>query len=241
MLAPLVLIVAIASSGLPSDPGTAASPAPSAAPAGSAAAGKEQLKEIGRVTSNAMCTAIVMRANSAIGATLRNDQTVGIAIQTLRHVDLDTHNSIDKRKAMSDIGKLSDELRSSAGSAEEQIKKLREMSEQATDPTRKADLKEFADALGGALNRQKRIGADLARMLVIIEGRDARVEAHRDIAYSNPGGLTPWRVWDAEFDTMHYNSMARAAAKEVEDRTLSIAADESKAADHIVGAVNGCN
>ncbi|MBV8600772.1 MAG: hypothetical protein JO359_04310 [Candidatus Eremiobacteraeota bacterium] len=240
MLAPLVLIVAIASSGIPSDTSTSAAPSPAPAAPG-AGATKEQLKEIGRVTTNAMCTAIVMRANSAIGATLRNDQTVGIAISTLRHVDLDTHNSIDKRKAMNEIGKLSDDLRTSAGSAEEQIKKLREMSKEATDPTRKEDLKEFADALGGALNRQKRIGADLSRMLVIIDGRDARAEAHRDIAYSNPGNLTPWKVWDSEFSTLNYNAMARAAAKEVEDRTLSIAADESKAADHIVGAVNGCN
>jgi hypothetical protein len=232
MLEPLVLVVALAA-GAP--PEASASPAP--APA---ATSGPPLKEIGRVTTNAMCTAIVVRANSAIGTALRNDQTVSLAVATLRRVDLDTRNEIDKRKSMNSIGKLADELRTSSNNAEGQIKKLRELSGQATDPERKADLKEFADALGGALERQKRIGRDLQRMLVIIDGRDARMEARRDIAYSNPCMPIAGSCHDADLDTQHYNQMARAAAKELEDRTLSIAADESKAAGHIVGAVNGC-
>jgi hypothetical protein len=234
MFEPLVFVVAIATAGAPSD----VTAPPSAAPAA-----KEQtpLKEIGRVTSSAMCTNIVVRANSAISAALRNDQTVSIAVSTLRRVDLDTTNVIQKQKSMNEIGRLADDLRMSAGNADAQIKKLRQMSEQATDPERKAELKEFADALGGALARQKRIGADLQKMLVIMDGREAREEAHRDIAYANPGGLQPWTTHDADFDTKHYNQMARSAAKELEDRTLSIAADESKAAQHVVGAVNGCS
>lgn len=232
MLEPLVFVVAIATAGTPSDASAPPAPAPAA---------KEPLKEIGRVTSSAMCTNIVVRANSAISAALRNDQTVTLAVSTLRRVDLDTTNVIQKQKSMNEIGRLADDLRISAGNADAQIKKLREMAEQATDPERKAELKEFADALSGALGRQKRIGADLQKMLVIMDGREAREEAHRDIAYANPGGLQPWTAHDADFDTKHYNQMARAAAKEVEDRTLSIAADESKAAEHIVGAVNGCS
>jgi hypothetical protein len=232
MLQPLVLIVAIAAAGAPAS----APPQPAAT-----AAPQQQLKEIGRVTTNAMCTAIVMRANSAIGAALRNDQTVGLAVATLKRVDLDTNNAIDKRKSVSEIERLANDLRNSSGGADAQIKKLREMAEQATDPERKADLKEFADALGGALARQKRIGADLQRMLTIMEGREARESIRRDVAFANPGLPLPGASFDKDYDTKHYNEMARAAAKELEERTLSIAADESKAAEHIVGAVNGCS
>lgn len=235
MLAPLVFVLAVVAAGVPSAP----APTASGAPAAPANAGPP-LKEIGRVTSSAMCTAIVVRANSAIGAALRNDQTVTMAVSTLRRADLDTTNPIDKNRTMRDIERLANDLRMSAGNAEGQIKKLREMSAQATDPQRKADLKEFADALGGALFRQKRIGSDMQRMLAIIEGRDARAGAKADIGYALPENRAFSNLHPDDFDSAHYNLMAQGAAKDLEERSLAIFADESKAAEHIVGAVNGC-
>jgi hypothetical protein len=246
MLLPLVLIVAIATSGTPST-GTPPAPAPSGSPSITFSSGdsgplKETLKEIGRVTTNAMCTGIVMRANSAISAALRNDQTLTLAVATLRHVDLDTHNEIDKQRGMREIDKVAAELRISAGNADGQIKKLREMSQQATDPVRKAELKAFADALGGALFKQNQIGNDLQRMVVIMDGRDARAQAHADMMTILPQHSVLWQNAENKgvFDTHNYNQLASDAAKDVESRTLAISADESKAANHIVGAVNGC-
>lgn len=228
MLEPLLLVVALLTPG-----------APVPTPQASAAAG-QSLKEIGHVFSSGACTAIVVRANSAISSALRNDQTVGMVVDTLRHVDLDTTNIINKRKDMAAIGRLADDLRESSGGAAAQIKKLRQLAAETTDPVRKQDLKDFADALGGALARQNRIGADLQRMLVIIDGRDARAEAQRDVGYAVPGVYHPGAVFDREFPTTNYNAMALAAANEVQNRTLGISADESKAADHVIGAVNGC-
>jgi hypothetical protein len=225
MLKPLLLAVAVAG---------AAAPVPSPSPSTAA----QPLREIGHVFSSGACTAIVVRANSAISTTLRNDQTVAMAIDTLRHVNLETPNMIQQRKSMASIERLAEDLRLSSGDAESQIKRLREMAAQTTDPVRKEDLKDFADALGGALARQRRIGADLQRMLVIMDGRQARAEARRDMAYTGTGrALT---TFDDSYAPVNYNAMAQAAAQELEGRTVSIAADETKAAEHVLGAVNGC-
>jgi hypothetical protein len=247
LLLPVALIVAIVTSGTSVPPAPPPAPAPSGSPSITFSSGesgplKETLKEIGRVTTNAMCTGIVMRANSAISAALRNDQTLTLAVATLRHVDLDTSNEIDKQRGMREIDKIAAELRKSAGDADGQVKKLREMSAQATDPVRKAELKSFADALGGALFKQNQIGNDLQRMVVIMDGRDARAQAHADMTGIMPQHSRLWQNADSKgvFDTHNYNQLASDAAKDVESRTLAISADESKAANHIVGAVNGC-
>lgn len=225
MLKPLFLAIAVAGAAVPT-------PGPSQSPAA------EPLREIGHVFSSGACTAIVVRANSAIGTTLRNDQTVLLTIDTLRHVNLDTPNEIQQRKGMASIERLAENLRMSSGDAEAQIARLRKMAAQTTDPIRKEDLKDFADALGGALARQRRIGMDLQRMLVIMDGRQARAEARREIGYT--GTTRTFTPFDDAFGPTNYNAMALAAAQELENRTVSIAADESKAAEHVVGAVNGC-
>ena len=224
MLKPLFLALAVAGAAAPSP-----SPDPSAA--------AQPLREIGHVFSSGACTAIVVRANSAISTTLRNDQTVAMAIDTLRHVNFETPNMIQQRKSVASIDRLATDLRTSSGDAESQIKRLREMAAQTTDPIRKQDLKDFADALGGALARQRRIGADLQRMLVIMDGRRARAEARQDMAYTGGRALT---AFDDSYAPINYNAMAQSAAQELEGRTLSIAADETKAAEHVLGAVNGC-
>ncbi|MGH7660603.1 MAG: hypothetical protein ACRENA_06775 [Vulcanimicrobiaceae bacterium] len=229
MLKPVFLALAVAGAGA-----SAPSPAPSPAPSTAA----QPLQEIGHVFSSGACTAIVVRANSAISTTLRNDQTVSLSIDTLRHVNLDNSNTIQRHKDEMSIERLAENLRTSSGDAESQIKRLKEMAAQTTDPIRKEDLKEFADALGGALARQRKIGADLQRMLVIMDGRRARAEARADIAYTGSGRQTT--PFDESFGPTHFNDIALSAAQELEGRTLSIAADETKAAEHVIGAVNGC-
>lgn len=222
--------------------------APSPAPAASAqAAPASPLKEIGRLKISPACTSIVVRANSAIGASLRNDQTLAMTIATLRRVNLDG-STFEKAKGMHEIDRLATDMRLSAIAAESQIAKLREMAEESTDPERKAELKSFADALGGALFRQKRAGADLQRMLVVIEGRDNVAETAADMKEissvtrpeAQPALIPSYSPGANAVDTKHYNDMALSAAREMDDRVTAILADESKASEHIAGAVSGC-
>ena len=218
-------------------------PVPAPSPSATPAAENQPLKEIGRVTTSAMCTGIVMRANSAIGATLRNDQTLTVAIAALRHADLDAHNEIDKERSMREIDKLGADLRNSSGNADSQIKKLREMSKEATDPVRKAELKAFADALGAALFQQKQIGQNLQSMLVIMDGRDAHAAALADFMSTLPENRGLWvnQNRTGYFDTHNYNDIAmRRRHRRRGAHPGVISAAESRAANHIVGAVNGC-
>ena len=226
MLVSLVLAVAlaIANAVLPS-------PEPSAS--------AEPLKEIGHVYSSGMCTAIVSRANGAISSALRNDRTVALAVTTLRGVNLESENGIEKHKGMKSIERLAGELRTSSDKADKEIKQLRQLSTQAVDPVRKGELKAFADALGGALRRQDRIGSDLQTMLLRMHGSDNEQEAYRQIQISTHV-VMPDQIMDSYFAPVPYNAVARQFAKDLETRSMDIADDESKAATHVVGAINGC-
>ena len=210
------------------------------APSPQPTASSEPLKEIGHVYSSGMCTAIVKRANNAIASALRNNRTVAEAVITLRSVDLESENGIVKHNGMTSIERLATDLRVSSSNANKDIKQLREISGQAEDPVRKSELKAFADALGGALGRQDKIGSDLQTMLLRMTGRDNEQEAYAQIQNNTHPVVMPDQIMDAYFAPVPYNNVAHQFAKDLATRTLDIAVDESKAAEHIIGAVNGC-
>jgi hypothetical protein len=147
--------------------------APNTAPAAAAPAPPSPLKEIGHVQALSVCSAIVVHANSAIGAALDNDHDLALTINRLRTTDLDVDNAIARRNGMEDLATLASRIRLSAAAGTAEIKRLRAMAAQTADPTRKTELKAFADALGGAIVRQRKVGTDLARLLAIIDGRRA--------------------------------------------------------------------
>jgi hypothetical protein len=209
------------------------------APSPQPSASSEPLKEIGHVYSSGMCTAIVKRANHAIASALHNNETVAAAVLTLRSVNLESQNGIVKHNGMTNIERLATDLRVSSHKADKEIKQLREISTQATDPVRKSELKAFADALGGALARQDKIGSDLQTMLLRMTGRDNEQEAYKQIQ-TTVNVVMPDQIMDQIFAPVPYNTVAHAFAKDLETRTVDIAGDESKAAEHVVGAVNGC-
>jgi len=227
---------------------TASTPAPAPEPHATATSAPEPepgaastpLQEIGHVYSSGLCTAIITRANSAISTTLRNDQTVTLVVSSLRTVDLDSDNRIVHLRGLKELEHYADDLRISAIHAGAQIQELRKLAAESTDPGRKEDLKEFADALGGALQRQKRIGAELQGMLARIAGRDSAVEAYQTMERTGHEFMPSWNWADVDFHTSVYNLMAFNEAKFVELQIPSITGDESKAADHVIGAVNGC-
>jgi len=234
---PLPLLLAIALQ-------TASTPAPAPEPHPSAAASAEPqagtLQEIGHVYSNGLCTAIVTRANSAISTTLRNDQTVTLVISTLHTRDFDSDNRLVHIRSLKELEHYATDLRVSAIHAGAQIQELRKMAAESTDPVRKEELKEFADALGGALQRQKKIGAELQGMLARIAGRDSFVQAYETMEHTGHDFVPPWNWADVDFHTSVYNLMAFHEAQLVEYQLPLITGDESKAADHVAGAVNGC-
>jgi hypothetical protein len=227
--------------------------APNPAPATAAPAPPSALKQIGHVQALSVCSAILVHANSAIGSALDNDRDLALTINRLRTTDLDSDNAIARRNGMNDLSTLAGRIRTAAAAGWAEIKRLRAMVAQTTDPARKAELKEFSDALGGAIARQRKAGTDLDRMLVIIDGRRAVEEINtpellaqrtsivgtetrgaleRDAGtLRNPAApVTPSRVDD----------MLRGAADDFAARAQDILGDEGVAADHSLGATTGC-
>lgn len=231
MLIALILAFALAQ--------VAPAPAPSPEMTSEGSASAQGLREIGHVYSNGACTAIATRANSVISATLRNDQTMVMLVSTLRTVDLDSSNKITKINGLKQLEHYVDDLRLSAQQASAQIKQLRDLANESTDPVRKEELKQFADALGGALARQQHMARDTQGMLVRIAGRDSTVDIYQQME-RHPDMLPPWNWADVDYHTSVYNKMAVNEATWLEVQAPLVSGDESKAADHVVGAVNGC-
>ena len=230
MLVSLILAVAIAA---------AAAPAPSPEVTPDPSASSQGLREIGHVYTSGACTMIATRANSAISSALRNDQTVSVIVQALRSVDLDSSNRITKIQGLRELERYATDLRTSAEYAKKQIIELRALARDSTDPVRKEELKSFADALGGAIERQRHIGGEMQGMLARIAGRDSTAELYRTVEHRQDQS-PPFTPADVDLEWPVYNKMAADEAKWLETRVPLISGDESKAADHVVGAVNGC-
>jgi hypothetical protein len=218
----------------------ASAPSPAPAPAHAS-----PLQEIGRVRALPACTPIVVHANGAISQTLDNDRGLAILSNNLRTTDYDGQNAIQRRNAISAIEKQASEIRINAGNADGEIKRLREYAAASKDPQRKAELKAFTDALGGALLRQKRAAVELMRNITVVQGRGEAANARGIIARDSlapengmpslsrsPGGLPQ--------ATNSWNETMKALAADLDERAQAIVADESVAADHSIAATSGC-
>ncbi|GAC1544471.1 MAG: hypothetical protein NVS2B17_25560 [Candidatus Velthaea sp.] len=201
------------------------------------------LKEIGRTQALPVCTTIVVHANSAIANALTNDQDVAIVINQLRTTDLDTANPMQWHRRTSDLYALASRIRTASSAGEAEVKRLRVLAAGSADPKRKDELKSFADALGGALYRQKRVAVDLDKALAIIDGRRAVDEAAELRPASMSGQFAnthAGRPGTAFPQKESINESLRDISDEFTARTQLILNDEGVAADHTLGATSGC-
>lgn len=250
MVSHILLIAAITAA--------AAAPTPAPAPPPTASA----LHEIGHVRSTPLCAEIVLHANSAISSTLRNDQTISQTILKLRGVDLD-QNPIDRRNGLNALGDLAKDLHAVAMSGDREVKALRSIAERSTDPTQRAELKAFADELGGALYRQKKISLDLNGLLAALDYHEMSKldEAHRNMNMAVIGteagnnlGTTPGKNAQLAPDELPPEAkpfplrhgegpdtrLAHFAAQDFFNRIQDINVDEGAAAEHTAGVASGC-
>ena len=225
----------------------AATPAPTAAPA--------PLKEIGHVRATAACAELAVHANSAISSALHNDLLLSQTIGKLHNVDLET-NAITRRNNLQDLGRLAKDLRAQAVAGDREVQRLRDIASKSTDPEQKKELKAFADELGGALYRQKKIANDLNGLLAAFDYHDMAQldESQMAINQSTLGaptleGLTdpaekaaqgPVGRLNTRPKKPSDNALAANAANDFELRLPDITNDEALAADHTAGAVSGC-
>ncbi|MGZ6104251.1 MAG: hypothetical protein ACXWNK_05835 [Vulcanimicrobiaceae bacterium] len=261
MLERLALIAFVTATSVPALLSTA-SPQPSPSPAASVSpqpSASPALKEIGHVRASAACAEIATHANSAITTALRDDLVVAQTITTLRNVDLDDGNVINRQKGLRSLGDLAKMLMLQSRAGDREVQQLRKLAAKSSDQTQKKELKAFADVLGGALWRQQRIARDLNGFLAATDMRDMATldESQRNANLGTVGVEDPSRavapgevrtgnaialpqpLW-ARDASITATDEARAAATDFESRVPDISNDEAMAADHVGGAVSGC-
>jgi len=229
MLLPIVLALA-------TDPGPAASSAPPPTP----------LTEIGRVRALPACVPIVAHANGAISQALDNDRTLAIMSTNAHNIDFDKLNSLQRRNAVEVMLRQAEAIRVASSSGDVEVKKLREYAASASDPERKAELKAFADALGGALYRQKKAAVEFMRDVTIMRGREDAAEAHDLMRQNNPvppnlaaqGMAATPPILPGVPDS--YNKQFKAIGDTLDTLATGVQADEGLAADHSIAATSGC-
>ena len=230
MLLPIVVALAAA------DPAPAASSAPPPTP----------LKEIGRVRALPACVPIVAHANGAITHALDNDRTLAVLTTNLHNTNYDKLNFLQRKNAIDALMKQAELMRIASSAGDVEVKKLREYAVNSPDPKRKEELKTFADALGGALYRQKKAAVELMRDVTILQGREDAAEARGIMRANNP--VPPFAAAQAAANRPSilpgipdsYNKQFQGIGDTLDDLSKGIQLDEGTAADHSIAATSGC-
>jgi hypothetical protein len=222
---------------------------PTPAPEASNAARPTPLTEIGRVRALPACVPIVAHANGAITQALDNDRTLAMMSINAHSTDFDKQNMFQRRASIQGLVKQAEAIRAASTAGDLEVKKLREYANAATDPQRKAELKAFADALGGALYRQKKAAIEFVRDVTVIQGREAAVAARNDMPPVQgrvpPNSLIAKASEPPEVGLLpgapdSYNKVFHDLGDMLDSRTQMVQIDEGSAADHSIAATSGC-
>ena len=217
------------------------------APAASTAPRPTPLTEIGRVRALPACVPIVAHANGAITHALENDRTLAVITTNLKNTDFDKLNFLQRRNAIDALMKQAEAMRITSSAGDAEVKKLREYATNSPDPKRKEELKTFADALGGALYRQKKAAVEFMRDISIMRGREDASEVREIMKTANPAPpLVPQPVSVRTTANVlpdaptTYNKQLQYIGDTLDGLTAGIQTDEGLAADHSIAATSGC-
>ena len=220
----------------------ATAPSPSPAPSPTEA----PLREIGRVhVTTPLCKTLATHAVVAANLALEDDRKITFTLGTLRGVDLDK-NIIAKNRGTDQVRRQYAALRAGAVQGEAEMKKFREALKEMTNDEQRAALGKFADALDGAISRQKKLAEDLGRYIAWLDAQEPLSDQERSDAEKNAlmnqSNLT---VPHNPFGDIHnvpetLSHSAKRAAEELETRATLIYRDEDTAADRIDTAFKGC-
>lgn len=141
----------------------AASPAPTATPI---------LTEIVHVRTSPLCSDFSTHANSLIGSATRNDQQLSQLIVALRVDDEWTSNDLRRRRRILEYTAYADQITAEWKRGESEAARLRELAKRTTDKDEQAAIVGTADALAGAMWRQRKIARDLDGFIAYLYTED---------------------------------------------------------------------
>jgi hypothetical protein len=210
---------------------------------GVAAPAPAQLKEIGHGSASSnMCGVLVVHANSAISAALRDDVLITRTIALMRNSNIEP-DSLSRRQAMNDLDALAAELRETETHGNGEIKRLRDLAANSSEASQNADLKSFADALGDALSRQAKMAIDLSRVLASFDYQDIRgasPDPQATLAAEVSSNVPGRHLASESAEPTNPNLLLSTVAADFAARMALVQKAETKAADHSDGAVSGC-
>ena len=217
--------------------------APAPTPTPTLAASK--LKLIGRVRAlSPFCSQTISHADAAISSALENDARIAFTVSNLRSTDLDS-SSVKKADGTRQMLKDYTALRQSAVTAEAAIRELRADADAAKDPEQKTDLRAFADALGGALERQKKMADELSRTIAYVDAH-ARIDENQkqqflfDIQWAQTVPGNPYHGNPQDYVPPTLTEVAHSAADRLTEQQTGVAADEGRASERVEPAFKGC-
>lgn len=230
---------------------SAAPPSPSVSPSASTDASTGALKTIGRLrVTSTLCKALVADAVHAVDIETQNDARLVDAESTLAIVDLDS-SQIVKYRGVRDITKRFVTLRAAAVEGNGLMRDFRERVKTATNAQQRTDLIAFADALDGALHRQKILADDLGRFVAYLDAHEPIDEDTHDRQIFNAILLqNDARFPHTPFDVRDFGPTAsvpdplsvtaKNASAALVTRSAPISGDEEAAAQKIESAFASC-
>jgi uncharacterized membrane protein YdfJ with MMPL/SSD domain len=218
-------------------------PQPAASPAADTPA--YELKEIGRVHAlTPFCQKVIQHADTAIDGTLANDVRIQFTIANLKTVDLDS-SLVKKADGTAALLKQFIALQDGAKRAQSEVKQLRAEAETATDPQQKEDLKTFANALGGAIERQRKMADQLGRYITYLDSHATiddwqKAQYLFDIQYAQTAMNNPFHGDPRDWVPPSLTDAAHGAADEFTEEMPDVNRDEATAAQRAEPAFKSC-
>jgi hypothetical protein len=205
-----------------------ASPQPSQEPV--------DLREIGRVRAvTPFCRAVVDASTNAVNFAFEGDARIALLISSLTKIDLDT-SELKKQAGLVEMRQRYDDLQRVTAQGDKQVKDLRVKINASTDPQERAKLLAFANAIGGAIGRQRQLFKDYGQILATAEDMPRspnpmympsmdHSDQRQQNAMTSPGGLS---------------SYVRGNVLRLETKLTDITADEAAAGERATPAFERC-
>jgi hypothetical protein len=223
--------------------GGTAPPAPSASPA------EPALREIGHVhAASAFCKTALETATNGINILLHNDVRIEGAVISLRSTDLDS-SDLAKSNGLLSLNRQYVALRAEAVRGDGLLKGLKAQAALAPGDDQKRDLLAFANALDGALGRQRKLADDIGHLITVLanhpfQDADTRADLEKAALMQQTGPNGRGASHDTE-GPLHsippsLGEIAHTGADELVKRAEPIGEDETRAADLIEPAFAGC-
>ena len=210
------------------------------------------LREIGRIhVTTPLCKSLVGDAVRAINIEAENNGRLTLAEHTLETVDLDS-NQLVKHNAVANITRQYVTLRAAAVEGNGLMRDFLKNTKTVASEEQRANLTSFAEALDGALHRQKVLSDDLGRLIAYLDAHEPiDKDTHDSMIFHAIVEQNDRRFFHSIFDQRNYfgpaanvpdqlSTTARNAAEEIRTRAEPVETDEIAAATRIDPAFAGC-